>query len=59
MRVGASQPSLPPQPSYSPFAYRPRTEQPVSVVIPSFARPGNLHHQVRVRVRVKVRVRVS
>ena len=44
--VGASQPSLPPQPSYSPFAYRPRTKQPVSVVIPSFTRPGNLHHQL-------------
>ena len=44
--LGASQPSLPPQPSYSPFAYRPRTKQPVSVVIPSFTRPGNLHHQL-------------
>jgi hypothetical protein len=44
--VGASRPSLPPQPSYSPFAYRPRTKQPVSVAIPSFTRPGNLHHQL-------------
>ena len=42
-----AQPSLPTlQPSFTPFAHRPQTTEPVSVVIPSFARPGNLHHQL-------------
>ena len=31
---------------HPPFVHQPRSAQPVSVVVPSFARPNNLHHQL-------------
>ena len=45
VKVGPSH-RPPAQPHYQPFVHQPRSAQPVSVVVPSFARPHNLHHQL-------------
>ena len=48
-RVAAAPPRLPPRlpvQAYTRFAHAPQTAHPVSVVIPSHARPHNLPHQL-------------